>query len=130
MRPKDIRIALNPLAMKLKNFIQAIGASLEPISVKDKKLARQSAPDLSKLHSLVGQVNYELNHSQNQVASLLDEYGERIDSALDQIDQLDEMAELAKKSAQSLISLPSPAARLPHDIKEISLDKVDELLKT
>ena len=129
LRPKDIRIALNPLAMKLKNFILAIEANLDPISVKDKESAKNSAANISQLHALMGQVNYEIGHSKNQVSSLLLDYGERIDSALEQIDRLDEMADLAKSSADSLLMNRALASSsLPHELKDISLEKVEELL--
>ena len=130
LRPKDIRIALNPLATKLKNYIAAIETNLISISVDDKQIAKESASNLAKLQALVGQMNYELTQSQSQVTSMLINYEERIDNALDQIDHLDEMSELARKSAQSLIlSRENPSSSLPHDIKEISMEKVQDLLE-
>lgn len=129
LRPKDIRIALNPLAMKLRNYIKAIASNLDPISIKDKQVAKDSARNLDQLYALVGQVNYELSKSHSQVSSLLVNYEERIDNALDQIDLLDEMAELARKSVQSLVlNQNNPTVEFPHDVKDISLGKVQDLL--
>lgn len=130
LRPKDIRIALNPLAMKLKNYLNAVSDHLNPLNVENRQLAKDSGPHLSKLRAVVGQINYELERSQSQVASLRMDYQGRIDSALDKREQLDEMADLAKKSASTLLAFKSsPTKAFPHQLQDISLDKVEALLK-
>lgn len=119
LRNKEIRLALNPLALNLKIHVENIDQHLDELGVQNKEAAVLSEKSMNSVDFTLGQIHYDLSRSTQSLDKLYKQYQEKIQIGLGDQEYIENKADIVKNSLEQWTK-KSDSMQIPHDFQASS----------